>query len=126
MPIKQKIKAIRNIPKARAYIYATYNNTILTITDDDGRVVAYSSSGKAGFIGPKKATPHAAGVVVRTVFEKIKDLGIKELKIFVKGVGTGRDSALRALSGLGFNVVSVKDITPIPHNGCRPAKTRRV
>lgn len=126
MPIKQKVKAIRNIPKARAYIYATYNNTILTITDDDGRVVAYSSSGKAGFIGPKKATPHAAGVVVRTVFEKIKDLGIKELKIFVKGVGTGRDSALRALSGLGFNVVSVKDITPIPHNGCRPAKTRRV
>jgi small subunit ribosomal protein S11 len=126
MPIKQKIKAIKNIPKARAYIYATYNNTILTVTDDEGRVVAYSSSGKAGFIGPKKATPYASGVVVRTVFEKIKDLGIKELKIFVKGVGTGRDSALRALSGLGFNVVSVKDITPIPHNGCRPAKKRRV
>lgn len=126
MPTKQQVKVIKNIPKARAYVYATYNNTILTVTDDDGRVVANSSSGKVGFVGPKKATPHAAGIVVRTVYEKIKDLGIKELKIFIKGVGTGRDSAVRALSGLGFNVVAVKDITPIPHNGCRPAKRRRV
>lgn len=126
MPIKQKTKVLKNIPKARAYIYATYNNTILTVTDDNGNVIAASSAGKVGFVGPKKATPHASGIVVRTVFEKVKDLGIKELKIFVKGVGTGRDSAVRALSGLGFNVVSVQDITPIPHNGCRAAKSRRV
>ncbi|MBS4035817.1 MAG: 30S ribosomal protein S11 [Ignavibacterium sp.] len=123
---KKKTKDLKNIPKARAYIYATYNNTIVTFTDHQGQVIASASAGGVGFSGPKKATPHASGVVIRSVYEKVKDMGIKELKLFVKGVGTGRDAAIRALIGLGFNITVIKDITPIPHNGCRPRKIRRV
>ena len=126
MPRPKKTQVLKNVPKAHAYIYATYNNTIVTFTDNVGQVIASSSAGKVGFSGPKKATPHAAGMVVRSAYDKVKDMGIKELKIFVKGVGTGRDASVRALAGLGFNVTAVRDTTPIPHNGCRPKKTRRV
>lgn len=122
----KKTQVLKNVPKAHAYIYATYNNTIVTFTDNQGRVIASASAGGVGFSGPKKATPHASGVVARSVYDKVKDLGIKELKIFIKGVGTGRDAATRALIGLGFNVTAIKDTTPVPHNGCRPRKTRRV
>lgn len=121
-----KKKIWRQVQKARIYIYSTYNNTIITVTDTDGKVIVSSSAGKIGFSGPKKATPYAAGVVVKDIYEKIKNFGIKEAQILVKGVGTGRDAALRAFAGLGINISSVKDITPIPHNGCRPPKVRRV
>jgi len=121
-----KKKILREMSKARIYIYSTYNNTMVTATDADGNVITSSSAGKIGFFGPKKATPYAAGVVVKDIYEKIKNLGIKEVQIFIKGVGTGRDAALRALAGLGMNILSVRDITPLPHNGCRPPKVRRV
>lgn len=119
-------KIFREIPRANAYIYSTYNNTIITITDQDGNVIASSSAGKVGFSGPKKATPHAAGIIVRDAWSRIKNSNIREIQIFVKGVGTGRESAIRAFAGLGINISSIKDITPIPHNGCRPPKVRRV
>jgi len=124
---KTKItKLVKKVPAGRIYIYSTYNNTIITITDLQGNVIVSSSAGKLGFSGPKKATPHAAGIVVRDVMEQVKKFGLKEVQIFVKGIGTGRDAAVRAVANSGLNILSIKDITPIPHNGCRPPKVRRV
>ena len=121
---KKKVK--KNIKKGQAYIQATYNNTIVTVTDPQGNTLAWSSAGVNGFKGPKKATPYAAGVIVRNVAEKVKEFGIEEVEAFVKGVGAGREAAVRALHGNGIKVSSIKDMTPIPHGGCRPKKTRRV
>ncbi len=123
---EKKQKVYKEVPKGRIYIYSTYNNTIITATDENGNVIASSSAGKMGFSGPKKATPHAAGIIANDVLEKIKKFNLKEVKIFVKGIGTGRDTALRTIAYSGLNIVSIKDITPIPHNGCRPPKVRRV
>lgn len=124
---KTKItKLVKKVPAGRIYIYSTYNNTIITITDLQGNVIVSSSAGKLGFSGPKKATPHVAGIVVRDVMERVKKFGLKEVQIFVKGIGTGRDAAVRAVANSGLNILSIKDITPIPHNGCRPPKVRRV
>lgn len=108
------------------HILATYNNTIVTFADPAGNVLAWSSAGHCGFRGPKKSTPYAAGVVVRSVVEKIRDTGMKSMEVFIKGVGSGREAAVRALSSSGFNIQSIKDVTPIPHNGPRPPKPRRV
>ncbi len=119
-------KILRHVPIGRAYIQATYNNTIVTLTDQNGNVLGWSSAGHCGFKGPKKATPYAAGVIVKTVAEKVQDYGLKDVFVFVKGVGAGREAAVRALNANGFNVLSIKDTTPIPHNGCRPPKPRRV
>lgn len=119
-------KPLKQVSRGRIYIYSTYNNTIITVTDFQGNVICSSSAGKLGFSGPKKATPHAAGIVVRKVTEDAKKFGLKDIQIFVKGVGTGRDAAVRAVADLGFNILSIKDITPIPHNGCRPPKIRRM
>jgi len=112
--------------RGQAHIKSTYNNTIVTLTDLNGAVLAWASAGKCGFKGPKKSTPYAAGVIVRSLSDKVKELGIKELDVFVKGVGTGREAAIRALDSCGVRVVSIKDVTPIPHGGCRPRKKRRV
>ena len=117
---------MKQVSHGRAYIQATFNNTIVTLTDQNGDVLGWASSGGVGFKGPKKATPYAAGQVVKTVVEKIIAYGLKEVNVFVKGIGGGRESAIRALNTNGIQVLSVKDMTPIPHNGCRPPKRRRV
>ncbi|MCX7779131.1 MAG: 30S ribosomal protein S11 [Patescibacteria group bacterium] len=119
-------KALKQISRGRIYIYSTYNNTIITVTDLQGNVICSSSAGRLGFSGPKKATPHAAGIVAKNVMEEAKKFGLKEAQILVKGIGTGRDAAVRAVCEFGLNITSIKDITPIPHNGCRPPKIRRV
>ncbi|TAK04307.1 30S ribosomal protein S11 [Patescibacteria group bacterium] len=123
---KKKAKAVRSVPHGCAYVQATFNNTIITITDLNGNTLAWASSGGCGFRGPKKATPYAAGVIVKAVADKIKDYGMRDLSVFLKGVGSGRDSAVRALNANLFNVLSIKDLTPLPHNGCRPRRARRV
>ncbi|MBT4277877.1 30S ribosomal protein S11 [Candidatus Falkowbacteria bacterium] len=122
----KKKKEIKTITTGRAYIKASYNNTIVTLTDQSGNVLAWSSAGVNGFKGPKKATPYAAGVIVKAVAEKSKVYGLKNVQVTVKGVGPGRDSAVRALNANGINIISIKDMTPIPHNGCRQRKPRRV
>jgi len=124
--IKSKKKIKKSIKKGQAYIQATYNNTIVTITDGQGNTLAWSSAGVNGFKGPKKATPYAAGIIVRNVVEKTKEMGLAEVDVFVKGVGAGREAAIRALHANGLAIGSIKDLTPIPHNGCRAKKTRRV
>lgn len=123
---KKKKKVIKQVSHGRAYVQATFNNTIVTLTDQNGDVLAWASSGGVGFKGPKKATPYAAGQVVKHVVEKVLPYGLKEVNVFVKGIGGGRESAIRALNTNGIQVLSVKDMTPIPHNGCRPPKRRRV
>jgi len=123
---KGKKKTIRQIAHGRAYIQATYNNTIVTLTDLNGNVLAWSSAGQNGFKGPKKSTPYAASIIVKNAVEKSKIYGLKNVNVFVKGVGSGRESAIRALNTHGINILSIKDITPIPHNGCRQRKPRRV
>ena len=109
-----------------AHIQATYNNTMITISDEKGNVLAQSSAGALGFSGAKKATPFAAARVAEIVIEKIKKSGMQEIMVRVKGVGSGRDSAVRALANHGLNLISIRDVTPQPHNGPRPKKVRRV
>jgi len=124
--VKKKKKKKKFVSSGFAYIQATYNNTIVTLTDQSGNVLASSSAGAVGFKGPKKSTPYAAGIIVRNVVEKVRECGLKNVEVFLKGVGLGREAAVRALNANGINILSIKDITPIPHNGCRPRKIRRV
>lgn len=112
--------------RAKAFIRSSYNNTIFTVTDMAGGVLAWASSGGLGFKGPKKATPFAASKVVEAVMEKIKKIGVREVTVYVNGIGSGREAAIRALASHGLEIATIKDITPIPHNGCRPPKVRRV
>jgi small subunit ribosomal protein S11 len=119
-------KKIRNLDKGRAYINATYNNTVVSITDVKGNVLAWATAGSLGFSGPKKATPFAASKIVAVIAEKLKGMGVNELEVYVKGIGGGRDSAIRSLANQGFQLTSLHDVTPLPHNGPRPVKTRRV
>lgn len=119
-------KSKRLVQKGRASIQCTYNNTIVTLADLSGGVLAWSSSGHLGFKGAKKSTPYAATQVVAEVSEKVKKYGVQDLEVFVKGVGSGREASIRALANNGFNLVSIKDITPVPHNGCRPRRPRRI
>ncbi len=123
---KKTKKPKRQIIKGRATVKCTYNNTIVSIADTNGAVLGWASSGMMGFKGAKKATPYAATQVVSSVAEKVKKFGLQELDVFMKGVGSGREASIRALSNNGFELLSIKDITPIPHNGCRPKKPRRV
>ena len=123
---KKKKKIKKQIQKGQAHVQCSYNNTLITVTDMNGEVLAWSSSGLLGFKGAKKSTPFAATQVAGDVAEKVKKYGVKELEAFVKGVGSGREAAVRALVNRGFDLVSIKDITPIPHNGCRPRRPRRV
>lgn len=124
---KKKAKKIkRQVSRGRATIKCTYNNTIVSIADMNGGILAWATSGLLGFKGAKKATPYAATQVVGSISEKVRKFGVKELEVFVKGVGSGREASIRALANNGFDLISIKDITPIPHNGCRPKKPRRV
>jgi small subunit ribosomal protein S11 len=123
---RKKKKMIRAVPVGRAYIQATYNNTIVTLTDQQGNVIAYSSAGLNGFKGPKKATPFAATTITKDAVEKSRPYGLRDVNAFVKGVGLGREAAIRALNACGLNVLAIKDITPIPHNGCKRRKPRKV
>ena len=125
-PVKKKKKIIKQVSHGNAYIQATYNNTIVTLTDTNGNVLAWSSAGQVGFKGPKKATPYASSQVIKNLMEKAAPYGLKDVHVFVKGIGGGREGAIRGLNTNGLNVVSVSDVTPIPHNGCRPPKRRRV
>jgi small subunit ribosomal protein S11 len=119
-------KKSRRVEKGKVYINASYNNTVITITDTGGNVLAWASAGSLGFSGPKKATPFASSKVVAAIVEKIQSTGPKEVEVIVKGIGSGRDSAIRSLINEGFILTSIKDVTPIPHNGPRPPKVRRV
>lgn len=123
---KKKKKLKKQISKGQAHIKCTYNNTMVMISDMSGGMLAWSSSGLLGFKGAKKATPYAATQVVGDVSEKVKKYGVRELEVFVRGVGSGRESSIRTLANRGFDLVAIKDVTPIPHNGCRPKKPRRV
>lgn len=123
---KAKKKVIQSLPIGSCYIQATYNNTIVSFTDPAGNVIAWSSAGQCGFKGPKKATPYAAGIIVKTASEKLAPYGMKDVNVFVTGIGMGREGAVRALHANGLNVLNIKDTTPIPHNGCRQPRPRRV
>lgn len=123
---KKRKQVLRVFRRGRAYIQATYNNTYVSLTDLQGNVVAWSSAGKIGFKGPRKSTPYAASLVVKSLGEKIQEMGLKEVEVFLKGIGSGREAAVRALDNIGLRVILIKDITSIPHNGCRPPKVRRV
>ncbi|MDO8626005.1 MAG: 30S ribosomal protein S11 [Candidatus Magasanikbacteria bacterium] len=127
-PVKvvKKKTVSRQVPRGNAYVQATFNNTIITITDPNGNVLGWSSAGVSGFKGPKKATPYAASMVVKDLLTKIAGYNVKEVSVFVKGIGGGRESAIRALHANGLNILGIADVTPIPHNGCRPPKRRRV
>lgn len=116
----------RQVSVGRAYVKSSYNNTIITLTDQNGNVLSWSSAGQCGFKGPKKATPYAATIIVKDACDKAKKYGLKEVSVFVRGIGGGRESSIRSLNANGLNVSGIKDITPIPHNGCRPKKPRRV
>ena len=121
---KQKVK--RSITNGIAHIVSSFNNTIITITDENGNALAWSSAGLKGFKGSRKSTPFAAQIAAEDVGNKAKEYGIKSLTVEVSGPGSGRESALRSLQSIGYIISSIKDVTPIPHNGCRPRKRRRV
>ena len=116
----------RNIPHAVANIHATFNNTIVTFSDPGGDVVCWSSGGRIGYKGSRKGTPYAAQLAARSAAEQAQDQGVRSVDVLVKGPGPGRESAIRAVAASGLDIKSIRDITPIPHNGCRPRKRRRV
>ncbi len=127
MDIKKNRKKIkRKVLNAVAHIYSSFNNTIISVTDINGNVLGWSTSGGSGFRGSRKSTPFAAQVATEKCIEIIKNYGIKNLEIMVSGPGSGRESSIRAFNSAGFNITSINDVTPIPHNGCRPPKKRRV
>ncbi|MDO8583778.1 MAG: 30S ribosomal protein S11 [bacterium] len=129
-PVKAKPKRGKKVktavPQGKAFVQSTYNNTIVSFADLNGNVLSWSSAGVVGFKGPKKSTPYAASMVVKDAADKVKDYGLKDVSVFITGVGQGREGALRAFQANGLNVLSIKDITPVPHNGCRPPRPRRV
>ena len=122
----KKRKEKKSVFEGNVYIQATFNNTIVTITDLTGNGISWASAGSLGFRGAKKSTPYAAQTTAETAAKKAIDIGLKEVHVYVKGPGVGRESAIRSLGALGLWVKSIKDVTPIPHNGCRPRKSRRV
>lgn len=121
---KRKIK--KNIPEGQAHIHCTFNNTIVTITDNNGSVVTWASAGTKGFKSSKKKTPFAAGVSAEAAAKTAMDNGMKKVEVFIKGMGPGRETAVRQLQAAGLEITAINDVTPIPHNGCRPPKRRRV
>jgi small subunit ribosomal protein S11 len=122
----KKRKPRRNVTQGVVHINSTFNNTIVTVTDKQGDVLCWSSAGTAGFKGSRKSTPFAAQRAAETAAEKASKFGIREVEVRVKGPGSGRESAIQALAGVGFLVKAIEDVTPLPHNGCRPRKKRRV
>ncbi|MDP3991634.1 MAG: 30S ribosomal protein S11 [Candidatus Colwellbacteria bacterium] len=122
----KKRKAQKTVEVGRIYIRSSYNNTVMTATDDKGNVIAWATSGALGFSGPKKATPFAASKVTAAIAEKVSKTGPHKIEVLVSGIGPGRDSAIRSLANQGFDIISIRDITPIPHNGPKAPKPRRV
>ena len=122
--VKKRVK--KNVEHGQAHIQASFNNTIVTLTDDQGNALSWASAGGLGFRGSKKSTPYAAQMAAETATKAALVHGLKTVDVFVKGPGSGREAAIRALQATGLNVVSIKDVTPVPHNGCRPPKRRRV
>lgn len=116
----------KNVPRGQAHILSTFNNTIVTITDPQGAVICWASAGQSGFKGSRKSTPYAAQVTADTAARKAMENGMRTIEVFVKGPGSGREAAIRSLQSAGLQVSSITDVTPIPHNGCRPPKRRRV
>jgi small subunit ribosomal protein S11 len=123
---QRKKKERKNILNGVAHIRSTFNNTIVTITDPSGNAISWSSAGSQGFKGSRKSTPFAAQVAAEIAGKKAMENGVQNLEVYVKGPGSGREAALRSLQAIGFNITYIKDVTPIPHNGCRPPKRRRV
>ena len=126
MAAGKKKKAKKNVVEGVAHIHATFNNTIITITDRAGNAIAWATAGGSGFRGSRKSTPFAAQVAAERAGNKAQEFGLKTLEVLVKGPGPGRDSAVRALNSVGYKITNITDITPLPHNGCRPPKKRRV
>jgi small subunit ribosomal protein S11 len=130
VPEKKKPRTRRRerkaIPVGRAYIQATFNNIIVTLTDPQGNVISWGSSGTAGFKGSRKGTPYAAQLAARDAARRAMEHGLRQVEVFVKGAGGGREAAIRSLQASGLNITGIRDVTPIPHNGCRPRKRRRV
>lgn len=116
----------KSIPAGRAFIQSTFNNTLVTLTDPQGNVIAWASSGTAGFKGSRKGTPYAAQLAARDAARRAMEHGLRQIEVFVKGPGSGREAAIRSLQSSGLYITSIRDVTPIPHNGCRPPKRRRV
>jgi len=124
--VKQRRREKKNVPQGHVHIQATFNNTIITITDPEGNVITWSSAGTQGFKGSRKSTPFAAQMAADDAAKKAMEHGVRSIDVYVKGPGAGRESALRSLQAAGLKVHLIKDVTPIPHNGCRPPKRRRV
>ena len=123
---KSKRREKRSIPRGRAYIHSTFNNTLITLTDQLGNVVGWASSGSSGFKGSRKGTAFSAQKAADVAAQKGKEQGMRQIDVFIKGPGAGREAAIRSLQAAGLHIVSIRDVTPIPHNGCRPPKRRRV
>ena len=128
---KKKVTRIRRrerkqIPRGRAYIQSTFNNTTVTLTDPNGNVISWGTAGAAGFKGSRKSTPYAAGVAAENAARKAMEHGVRQVEVFIKGPGSGREAAIRSLQAAGLTITTITDVTPIPHNGCRPPKRRRV
>jgi len=125
-PARTKKKVKKNVVDGVAHIHASFNNTIITITDRQGNALSWATAGGSGFRGSRKSTPFAAQVAAERAGKVVQEMGMKNMEVNVKGPGPGRESAVRALNGLGFKITNITDVTPIPHNGCRPPKKRRV
>lgn len=125
-PKKAKKRVLRNVPEGEIHIRATYNNTLITACDLEGNVLAWTSSGSAGFKGSRKPTPYASAVAAANLATKLKNFGFSKAHVYIRGVGSGREQSIRALQANGISIVSIRDITPVPHNGCRSKKPRRV
>jgi len=123
---KAKKRNLVPVTKGSVYVRSTFNNTLISITDENGNVIGWASAGGSGFKGARKSTPYAAQTAMTQLIEKIRNRGLKQIKVFISGVGNGRDAAVRVLSNYDFEVLMIKDITPVAHNGCRPKKVRRV
>ena len=130
MPQKKRTRVKRrerkSIPSGKAYIQSTFNNTIVTLTDPQGNVIAWGSSGTAGFKGSRKGTPYAAQLAARDAARRAMEHGLRQIEVYVKGPGSGREAAIRSLQSSGLYITGIRDVTPVPHNGCRPPKRRRV
>jgi small subunit ribosomal protein S11 len=122
---RRKRKVKKNIPEAQAHISSSYNNTLVTITDTDGNTISWASSGTIGYKGSKKKTPYAAGLAAESAGKAAMDAGVVKVEVFVKGLGGGRETAIRSLQAVGLEITSINDETPVPHNGCRPPKRPR-
>ncbi|MCL0053150.1 30S ribosomal protein S11 [Dehalococcoidales bacterium] len=123
---KTRRRERKSAPVGRAYIQSTFNNTIITLTDTEGNVIAWGSAGRAGFKGSRKGTPYAAQLAARDAARRAMEHGLRQIEVYVKGPGSGREAAIRSLQSSGLYITSIRDVTPIPHNGCRPPKRRRV